>query len=121
MDKETAKLLRHLPLGLTIDGLLALLIGGPIWAVAHTPDNMVEPFVAALWWWPWAAAVMVGLVIWYGICEDRELVGLVAEAPRLIVYAVVLLVTAPWWVPQVGEESLTPNPSPEGEGRKETK
>ena len=120
MDKHFEKVERHLPLALSIDGLLVLLIGAPIWVRVYT--STVEAFVAALWWWPWAAAVMVGLVIWYAICEDRELVELVVEAPRVIVYALVLLVTAPWWVPQVREyESLTPNPSPEGEGRKETK
>ena len=89
MDKHFEKVERHLVLAMSIDGLLVLLIGAPIWVRVYT--STVEAFVAALWWWPWAAAVMVGLVIWYGICEDRELVALVAEAPRVIVYAVVLL------------------------------
>ncbi len=91
----------HLPLALTIDGLLALLIGAPIWMTVHT--NTVEAWTAALAWWPWAAAVMVGLVLYYMICDDRELVALVAEAPRVMLYAVVLLVTAWWWWPQVRE------------------
>ncbi len=121
MDKETAKLLRHLPLGLTIDVLLAILIAVPVWVILHTPDNTYGP-ILSMHWWPWLATVMVGLVVWYAICEDRELVGMVAEAPRVMLYAVILLVTAPWWVPQVSEyeNSLTPNPSPDGRGEKET-
>jgi len=116
MDKETAKMLRHFPLVLIVDALIALLIGAPIWSVVHTGT------LDGLGWWPWAAAVTVGLTVYYGICEDAELVALVAEAPKLILYAVILLVTAPWWVPQVSdyETSLTPHPSPDGRGEKET-
>lgn len=99
MDKEISKAMRHLPLALTVDGLLVLLIGGPIWATLHIQGD--EAWAAWLWWWPWVAAVMVGLVLWYGICEDRELIGLVAEAPRMILYMLILLVTAWWWYPQV--------------------
>lgn len=109
MDKESAKVMRHLPLALSIDGLLALLIGAPIWSVVHTGA------LDGLGWWPWVAAVMVGLVIWYAICEDDELVALVAEAPRVMLYAVVLLVTAPWWVPQVNDLSM-PFDCAQGEG-----
>ncbi len=120
MDKETAKLLRHLPLGLTIDGLIGLTIGLPLWVMVSDPN--ASAVVLGMWWWPWAAAVTVGLTVYYGICEDRLLVETVAEAPKLILYAVILLVTAPWWVPQVSdyETSLTPNPSPDGRGEKET-
>ena len=101
MDKETAKFLRHLPLALTIDGLIGLTIGLPLWVMVSDPN--ASAVVLGMWWWPWVAAVMVGLVIWYAICEDRELVGMVAEAPRLILYAVILLITAWWWYPQVRE------------------
>jgi hypothetical protein len=101
MDKEIEKVQRHLPLALTIDGLLALLIGAPIWVTVHT--NTVEAWTAALAWWPWVAAVLVGLVLYYMICEDDEIVALVVEAPRVMLYAVILLVTAPWWMRQVRE------------------
>ena len=99
MDKETAKFLRHLPLGLTIDGLIGLVFGWPLWVMVTDPN--ASAVVLGMWWWPWALGLMLGLTVWYGICEDRELVALVAEAPRVIVYAVVLLVTAWWWYPQV--------------------
>ena len=101
MDKEFEKVQRHLPLALSIDILLIVLIVAPIWVIAHTPDNTYEPIFSALQWWPWMAAVEVGLVIYYIICDDRVLVELAADTPRVILYAVILLATAWWWFPQV--------------------
>jgi len=94
MDKETAKLLRHLPLGLTIDVLLAILIAVPVWVILHTPDNTYGP-ILSLHWWPWLAVVELGLLAYYAICEDSLALEAVAKAPKLIVYAVVLVI---WWV-----------------------
>jgi len=103
MDKETAKLLRHLPLGLTIDVLLAILIAVPVWVILHTPDNTYGP-ILSLHWWPWLAVVEGGLLVYYAICEDRLVLETVVKAPKLILYVLILLVTSPWWGPKIRDE-----------------
>lgn len=99
--RECRKVERHWKLALTIDALLLVLIVGPIWATVHT--STVEAWTAALVWWPWVAAWMVGLALYYMVCDDNESLRLIADLPRLLLYALILMITSPWWLSKVRE------------------
>ncbi len=99
--RECRKVERHWKLALTIDTLLLVLIVGPIWATVST--ETVEAWTVVLSWWPWVAAVMVGLTLYYIVCDDNEVLYLIVDFPRILLYALILLVTSPWWLPKVRE------------------
>lgn len=68
--------------------MLAVFCAFPVIVVADSwrgvllePDALMAQFA----WWPWALMALVVTVVWFWICEDRELVAVIALLPRLVV------------------------------------
>lgn len=108
MKYQAEKGIRHLGLALVFDGMLAVLIGGPIWITIRTQGYPNEEWLLQMWWWPWLLAVSLGIAVWYLICDDKEAIQQILLIPKIVLYTVLLIVSFPWWVRKLKDSTTLP-------------